>query len=87
MQLVHDSLEVYFSAVLYGTKDVFLYELFFYDLLSPHKDIFAPRARATVERALCRPIDYSSCECCRLQEDEGDDQTMKSTHPPTSVIF
>jgi len=87
VQQVYDSLRVYFSTVLYGIRDVFLHELFFYDLLSPHKDIFAPRARATVERALCRPMDYIGCECCQLQEDEGDDETMKSTHPPTSVIF
>ena len=92
VQKVHGALHSYFDATLRPVADVFLHEVFFYDLVSPHKDVFAPRARATVERALSRPVDYLGCECCELNEDEeaaaaGEVGTMKRSHPPTSIAY
>lgn len=90
VQKVHEVFHAYFDAALRPVEDIFLHEMFFYDLISPHRDVFAPRARATVERALCRPVDYLGCECCELNEDEvaaGEDGTMKRSHPPTSIVY
>jgi len=90
VQRVHDIFLEYFATTLEGVEHVFLHEVFFYDLVSPHKDVFAPRARATVERALSRPVDYLGCECCELTQEEkeaGEDGTMKGSHPPTSIVY
>ncbi|KAF8544307.1 origin recognition complex subunit 3 N-terminus-domain-containing protein [Trichophaea hybrida] len=90
VQKVYDIFLEYFSDTLEGIEHVFLHEVFFYDLVSPHKDVFAPRARATVERALSKPVDYLDCECCGLTREEkeaGDDRTMKGSHPPTSIVY
>jgi origin recognition complex subunit 3 len=41
----------------------FLTEVWLYDSVSPYKDVFAPRPRFTVERALSTPSDYlPSCD-------------------------
>jgi origin recognition complex subunit 3 len=81
---VHDAVAEFFADTLHPVADVFLHELFFYDLPAPHKDVFAPRVRAAVERALSRPVDYLGCACCQEQE-EGD--TVKASHPPTCVVY
>jgi origin recognition complex subunit 3 len=82
---VHDAIAEFLEDTLHPIADVFLHELFFYDLPSPHKDVFAPRARAAVERALSRPVDYLACDCCQEME-EGDD-AVKASHPPTCVVY
>lgn len=38
---VHDAAEAYFGASLKGLQELFLHELFFYDLISPHRDVCA----------------------------------------------
>ncbi|KAF8242366.1 hypothetical protein K440DRAFT_590933 [Wilcoxina mikolae CBS 423.85] len=90
VQKVYDIFLEYFSDTLESIEYVFLHEVFFYDLVSPHKDVFAPRARATVERALSRPADYLGCKCCELTQEEkeaGEDGTMKGSHPPTCIVY
>jgi len=89
IQEVHDLFTQYFSTKLEPIANVFLHELFFYDLPSPHKDVFAPRARAAVERALARPVDYLGCECChRTEEAKQDDEgAVMRSHPATSVVY
>ena len=93
VQSAHDVFLQYYTATLnQRVEHVFLHEVFFYDLVSPHRDVFAPRARATVERALTRPVDYLGCACCEYTQDEkeaaGEDEgTMKSSHPPTSIVY
>lgn len=47
--------------------------------------VFAPRSRSTVERALSRPQDYLGCECCTAQD--GEEVGIKSTQPPGSIIY
>lgn len=39
VQQVHDAAEAYFKANLKGLQEQFLHELFFYDLISPHRDV------------------------------------------------
>ena len=89
VQSAHDVFLQYYTATLnQRVEHVFLHEVFFYDLVLPHRDVFAPRARATVERALTRPVDYLGCACCEDKEAVGEDEgTMKSSHPPTSIVY
>ncbi|KAI5798857.1 origin recognition complex subunit 3 N-terminus-domain-containing protein [Geopyxis carbonaria] len=85
VQKVHNVLEEYFRNTLKGLGDLFLHEIFFYDLPFPHKHIFAPRIRSNVELALSRPSHYLVCECC--QSDEDDENTLKASNPPTSIVY
>lgn len=39
VQQVHDIVEAYFKTGLKGLQELFLHELFFYDLISPHRDV------------------------------------------------
>lgn len=93
VQKVHDILSEYFEYNFQEMKSFCLYDVFFYDLNSPHGEVFAPRARATIERALSRPVDYLGCECCELSSAESDAEksgvegTIKSSHPPTCIIY
>lgn len=41
VQQVHDATEAYFGVSLKGLQELFLHELFFYDLISPHRDVCA----------------------------------------------
>ncbi|KAH0565083.1 hypothetical protein GP486_001523 [Trichoglossum hirsutum] len=79
---VHDILENYFSANLIDPHGIFLYEIFFYDLRSPHRDVFTPKPRFTIERALSAPHDYLGCNCCGV-----DGEALESTQPPTAILY
>ena len=52
VQKVHEVFHAYFDAALRPVEDIFLHEMFFYDLISPHRDVFAPRA-ALILSLLC----------------------------------
>lgn len=55
---VHDALAGYFDHSLINPKSMFPVEVMVYDMLSPHRDVFSPRPRFAVERALSQPQDY-----------------------------
>lgn len=61
---LHGRLDGFFREMLLKPQDLFLHEVVVYDLKSPHRDVFMPRPRYVVERALSRPWDYLSCVCC-----------------------
>ncbi|KAK6079779.1 origin recognition complex subunit [Seiridium cupressi] len=63
-------------------EDIFLHEVWLCDLRTPYRDVFIPRPRAVVERALTRPHDYLSCSCCKSGEDE-----IKPTLPATAILY
>ncbi|KAM0807214.1 hypothetical protein AB5N19_07553 [Seiridium cardinale] len=63
-------------------EDIFLHEVWLYDLRTPYRDVFIPRPRAVIERALTRPHDYLSCSCCKSGEDE-----IKPTLPATAILY
>ena len=78
----HDILRSYLVDSLAKPQDLFLHELFFYDLKSPHRDVFSPRPRQAIERALAVPHDYLDCTCCGATA-EG----LSSTQPATAILY
>ncbi|KAK8125129.1 uncharacterized protein PG998_000888 [Apiospora kogelbergensis] len=62
-------------------EDVWLHEAWLYDFKTPHREVFLPRPRAVVQRALQRPHDYLACSCC----DSSKDQIMP-TLPATAIL-
>ncbi|KAF8456315.1 origin recognition complex subunit 3 N-terminus-domain-containing protein [Terfezia claveryi] len=87
---VHDIIEKYFSENMKGLEGLLLHEVFFYDLLSPHRDVFAPRSRYAIERALSRPQDYLGCACCSDSSEYGNnssDNPIMPTMPVASILY
>lgn len=62
-------------------QDLFLHEVWLYDSTSPYEDVFTPRPRHAVERALTTPHDYLNCACCK--PDEG----LSATQPATASMY
>ncbi|KAI1874512.1 hypothetical protein JX265_004720 [Neoarthrinium moseri] len=62
--------------------EVPFHEIWLYDSKTPYRDVFIPRPRAVIERALLRPHDYLSCSCCKSGEDE-----IKPTFPSTAILY
>lgn len=82
-----DALQNYFSEKLVNPKDLVFNEIFVYDLKSPHREVFTPRPRHAIERALAAPYDYLDCECCAPEQGDGEDSTLASSQPATAVLF
>ena len=62
--------------------DLFLHEIWLYDLKSPSRDVFSPRPRFATERALSAPHDYLGCTCCGTSR-EG----LSATQPATAILY
>ncbi|KAI2629738.1 origin recognition complex subunit 3 N-terminus-domain-containing protein [Hypoxylon sp. NC1633] len=65
-----------------SAKDLAFHELWLFDSKTPYRDVFIPRPRGVVERALSRPHDYLNCSCCEAKEDG-----MTPTLPATAILY
>ncbi|KAH7035047.1 origin recognition complex subunit [Microdochium trichocladiopsis] len=65
-----------------AAEDLPFHEIWLYDTKSPHKDVFVPRPRTVIERALSQPHDYLGCSCCK----SGDGQLAPSL-PATAIVY
>lgn len=81
----HMALHNFFHETLITPQSLFLHEILIYDLKSPHRDVFAPKPRAAVERALSSPHDYLGCECCDIDGDN--DGALTGSQPATAVLY
>ncbi|KAI0397883.1 origin recognition complex subunit 3 N-terminus-domain-containing protein [Xylariaceae sp. FL0594] len=70
------------SVCIKGAYDMPFHEIWLYDSKVPHRDVFDPRPRIVVERALSRPHDYLGCSCCKPGEDE-----IMPTLPSTAILY
>lgn len=82
-----DLLEEFYAEVLVNPKDLLFHEIFVYDLKSPHREVFTPRPRHAIERALAAPHDYLDCDCCAPGQAERDETTLAATQPATAVLY
>lgn len=72
----------FFSNSLTNPQDLLLHESFVYDLKSPYRDVFTPKPRFAIERALSCPHDYLGCGCC-----DASDGGLSPTQPPTAILY
>ena len=79
---VFEYLQSYFENTLINPQDLFFNEVLIYDSKSPHRDVFSPRPRHAIERALNSPYDYLGCECCG-----GAEEGLSSTQPATAILY
>lgn len=70
------------SVCIEGAYDTPFHEIWLYDSKTPHRDVFIPRPRIVLERALSRPHDYLGCSCCKSGEDE-----IMPTLPSTAILY
>ncbi|KAI0482807.1 origin recognition complex subunit 3 N-terminus-domain-containing protein [Xylariaceae sp. FL0804] len=63
-------------------EDLPLSELWLYDSKTPSRDVFIPRPRGVIERALSRPHDYLACACCKPQGGQ-----ILASFPGTAVLY
>jgi origin recognition complex subunit 3 len=81
----YQQLESYFRFSLIDPKSLFLYEVLVFDLKSPLTDVFQPKPRLAIERALATPHDYLGCECCGNTQDVAN--TLAGTQPATAIVY
>jgi len=75
-----ETLESYFT--FDSPMDIFAHEIWLYDSRSPYQEVFTPRPRHAIERALSAPHDYLGCSCCRASSGG-----LSSTQPPTAILY
>jgi origin recognition complex subunit 3 len=83
-------LESHLNTTLIDPQDLPFHEIFLYDLKSPHREVFTPRPRHAIERALTSPHDYLDCDCCAPENggDGGDEEaTLSSTQPAAAILY
>ncbi|KAK5109780.1 hypothetical protein LTR62_006513 [Meristemomyces frigidus] len=78
--------EQYFNESIVDPKTLLFHEIFIYDQKSPYREVFTPRPRHAIERALASPHDYLDCDCCAPDRD-GEEATLSSTQPPTAILY
>jgi origin recognition complex subunit 3 len=81
--LIHRLLEHLEATIcIDGAYDMPFNEIWLYDSKTPYKDVFIPRPRNVLERALSRPHDYLGCSCCKTDDDQ-----MIPTLPTTAILY
>jgi origin recognition complex subunit 3 len=81
----HDQLDAYFESAFVDPQTLFLSEVLIYDLKSPHTEVFQPKPRLAIERALATPHDYLGCDCCSGVE--GNEAALSATQPATAIVY
>jgi origin recognition complex subunit 3 len=82
---LHDELDAYFSLAFVDPQRLFLSEILTYDLKSPHLEVFQPKPRFAIERALTSPHDYLGCDCCGGSSEK--ESALSSTQPATAIVY
>lgn len=81
------SFERYLAEALIDPRALVFNEIFMYDQKSPHRDVFTPKPRFAVERALAAPHDYLDCACCAADSSSNEENTLSSTQPATAILY
>lgn len=81
---LHKELNDYFRSAFCDPRSFLYSEILVYDLRSPHTEVFQPRPRYAIERALASPHDYLGCDCCGGQDG---DTALSPTQPATAILY
>ena len=63
-------------------RDMFLSEVWIYDATSPYRDVFTPRPRFAIERALSTPQHYLG-----VHGDGPPMEGLSASQPPTAILY
>lgn len=81
----HDEVDGYFNSSFVDPRTLLLSEILLHDLKSPHTEVFQPKPRFAIERALSSPHDYLGCDCCNTKQ-EGEN-ALAATQPATAILY
>lgn len=79
---IHTVLCSYFTTTFINPQDLLLSEILIIDSKSPHREVFTPKPRFAIERALTSPHDYLGCDCCG-----GSESGLSATQPATAILY
>ncbi|KAL8951161.1 MAG: hypothetical protein Q9222_002849 [Ikaeria aurantiellina] len=79
---IGDNLKAYLDNVLINPQDLFLKEVLVFDLRTPYREVFGPKPRYAVERALNSAGDYLGCSCCK-----GAQHGLSPTQPALPILY
>lgn len=82
---VHSQLSSFFEMTLIDPQALLFSEIFLYDLKSPHLEVFQPKPRFSVERAMVSPHDFLGCDCCGSVD--GKEFALGATQPATAIVY
>ena len=77
----HALTEAYFAEALLNPQDLFLHEAFIIDMKNPLKEVFSPRPRYAIERALARPFDYL------ISTSNTSEARVSAKQPATAILY
>lgn len=80
---VQSMLESYLVETLVKPQDIFLHEVFLFDMRNPLKETFGPRPRFAIERALSNPFDY----LISTSEDTETGTRISTKQPATAILY
>jgi origin recognition complex subunit 3 len=78
---LHSVLEAYLAEILVKPQDLFLHEVFLFDMKNTLKETFGPRPRFAVERALSSPFDYL------ISSSEASGARISTKQPATAILY
>jgi origin recognition complex subunit 3 len=84
---IHDDIDNYLTTAFIKPGSLPLSEILIYDLKSPHTEVFQPKPRFAIERALASPHDYLGCECCGGEAAENGEVSLSGTQPSTAILY
>ncbi|EED16020.1 origin recognition complex subunit 3, putative [Talaromyces stipitatus ATCC 10500] len=79
-----EDFETSLSSKLINPQNLFLHEVFVFDLRNPLRDTFAPRVRFSIERALSTPFDYLASTSSTTGEEGGN---LSARQPETAILY
>ena len=79
---IYTTLCKYFESTLINPQDLLLNEIFIFDSKSPYREVFTPKPRFAIERALSSPHDYLDCDCC-----SGSQGGLSATQPAMAILY
>jgi origin recognition complex subunit 3 len=82
---VHSQLSSSFEMTLIDPQALLFSEMFIYDLKSPHLEVFQPKPRFSIERAMALPHHYLGCDCCGSVD--GKEFALGATQPATAIVY
>lgn len=75
------TLQEYLMETLISPQDLFLHEVFLFDLRNPMKETFAPRPRFAIERAMANPFDYL------FSSADAPETKISAKQPATAILY
>ena len=76
------NVEVFLGSRLINPNNIFFHEAFLFDKKKLHREVFMPRPRYAIERALTSPHDYLSCACCNHAS-----RALSASLPATATVY